>query len=314
MELILASRNKKKIKEMEDILATHFPGIRILSLDDVGYVGDIEENGETYEENALTKARTAVEAGGNRYAAIADDSGLSVDALNGAPGVYSARYAGGHGDDAANNALLLKNLAHIPASERTARFVCCIALVYPDGREMTVRGETEGVIINGFKDADGITINLDSPKAWDFIVGHEVTHALEGTAEYTALADAVKAVREEAEFVVGRHENGKRRKEEVGIHSLRLGGVVGEHEVIITTGNETISLKHEAHSRAVFADGGEYRGFYMHSAGNIRVTAKNTGDAPAELTIITNSIRVLEKLRGKGIRCYLLGFCCCCFV
>lgn len=74
-----------------------------------------------------------------------------------------------------------------------------------------------------------------------------------GTA--LALADAVKSVREEAEFVVGRHENGKRRKEEVGIHSLRLGGVVGEHEVIITTGNETLTLKHEAHSRAVFADG-----------------------------------------------------------
>ena len=75
-----------------------------------------------------------------------------------------------------------------------------------------------------------------------------------GTA--LALADAVCAVREDAELVIGRHENGKRRKCEVGIHSLRLGGVVGEHEVIITTGNETISLKHEAHSRAVFADGG----------------------------------------------------------
>ena len=148
MELILASRNQKKIREVEAILANHFPDIRILSLDDVGYVGDIEENGETYEENALTKARTAVEAGNHQYPAIADDSGLSVDALNGAPGVYSARYAGGHGDDAANNALLLKNLAHIPASERTARFVCCIALVYPDGREITVRGETEGLIID----------------------------------------------------------------------------------------------------------------------------------------------------------------------
>lgn len=82
-----------------------------------------------------------------------------------------------------------------------------------------------------------------------------------GTA--LALADAVKAVREEAEFIVGRHENGKRRKEEVGIHSLRLGGVVGEHEVIITTGNETISLKHEAHSRAVFADGGVMAAAYV---------------------------------------------------
>ena len=148
MELILASRNKKKIREVEAILANHFPDVRILSLDDVGYVGDIEENGETYEENALTKARTAVEAGNHRYPAIADDSGLSVDALNGAPGVYSARYAGGHGDDAANNALLLRNLADTPAEERTARFVCCIALVYPDGRELTVRGETEGLIID----------------------------------------------------------------------------------------------------------------------------------------------------------------------
>ena len=148
MELILASRNKKKIKEMETILATHFPGIHILSLDDVGFEGDIEENGTTYEDNALIKARTAVEAGNHQYPAIADDSGLSVDALDGAPGVYSARYAGGHGDDAANNALLLKNLAHLPVSERTARFVCCIALVYPDGRELTVRGETEGHIID----------------------------------------------------------------------------------------------------------------------------------------------------------------------
>ena len=148
MELILASRNQKKIKEMETILATHFPGIHILSLDDVGFEGDIEENGTTYEENALIKARTAVEAGNHQYPAIADDSGLSVDALDGAPGVYSARYAGGHGDDATNNALLLKNLSHLPVSERTARFVCCIALVYPDGREMTVRGETEGLIIN----------------------------------------------------------------------------------------------------------------------------------------------------------------------
>ena len=148
MELILASRNKKKIQEVEAILATHFPNVRILSLDDVGYVGDIEENGTTYEENALIKARTAVEAGGHRYTAIADDSGLSVDALDGAPGVYSARYAGGHGDDAANNALLLQNLSHLPEAERTARFVCCIALVYPDGCEMTVRGETEGIIID----------------------------------------------------------------------------------------------------------------------------------------------------------------------
>ncbi len=156
MELILASRNKKKIKEMEAILAENISGIRILSLDDVGFEGDIEEDGTTFEENALIKARTAMAASGNRIAAIADariaaiadDSGLSVDALNGAPGVYSARYAGEHGDDAANNALLIKNLADVPASERTARFVCCIACVFPDGTSFTVRGETEGLIID----------------------------------------------------------------------------------------------------------------------------------------------------------------------
>ena len=161
MELILASRNKKKIKEMEAILSQNIPGIRILSLDDIGFEGDIEEDGTTFEENALIKARTAMEASGNRIAAasaaaiadariaaIADDSGLAVDALNGAPGVYSARYAGGHGDDAANNAFLLKNLVDTPAEERTARFVCCIACVFPDGREITVRGETEGLIID----------------------------------------------------------------------------------------------------------------------------------------------------------------------
>ena len=155
MKLILASRNKKKIGEMEALLSKYIDGVRILSLDDIGFVGDIEENGTTYEENALIKARTAMEASGNRCAAIADDSGLSVDALGGAPGVYSARYAGGHGDDAANNALLLQNLADVPPSERTARFVCCIACVFPDGRELTVRGETEGRIIDDARGEGG---------------------------------------------------------------------------------------------------------------------------------------------------------------
>ena len=183
MKLILASRNQKKIREMEALLSKYVDGVRILSLDDVGFVGDIEEDGTTYEENALIKARTAMEAAkrcglvadeqiapvstgaiaddriaaiaDDRIAAIADDSGLSVDVLGGAPGVYSARYAGGHGDDAANNALLLRNLAEVPAAERTARFVCCIACVFPDGRELTVRGETEGLIIDDARGEGG---------------------------------------------------------------------------------------------------------------------------------------------------------------
>ena len=155
MELILASRNKKKIKEMEALLSKYMDGVKILSLDDIGFDGDIEENGVTYEENALIKARTAVEASGNRYASIADDSGLSVDVLGGAPGVYSARYAGGHGDDAANNARLLRDLAETPIAERTSRFVCCIACVFPDGTSFTVRGETDGLIIDDARGEGG---------------------------------------------------------------------------------------------------------------------------------------------------------------
>ncbi len=148
MELVLASRNKKKIAEMEALLAAYVPDVHILSLDDIGYVGDIVEDGDTFEANALIKARTAARACADRYATVADDSGLAVDALGGAPGVYSARYAGEGHDDAANNACLIAHLASVPAARRTARFVCTIALHLPDGREYTVRGETEGLIID----------------------------------------------------------------------------------------------------------------------------------------------------------------------
>ncbi len=155
MELVLASRNQKKIAEMETLLSAYIPGVHLLSLDDIGFVGDIEENGDTYEANALIKARTAATACADRFATVADDSGLSVDALDGAPGVYSARYAGDHHDDAANNALLLRNLADTPVAARTARFVCTIALHLPDGREFTVRGETKGLILDAPRGTGG---------------------------------------------------------------------------------------------------------------------------------------------------------------
>ena len=196
MELILASRNKKKIREVEAILATHFPGIRILSLDDIGFEGDIEEDGTTFEENALIKARTALAASGNRIAAIADDSGLAVDALNGDPGVYSARYAGGHGDDTANNALLLKNLAHLPLEQRTARFVCCIALVYPDGREMTVRGETEGLIIDDARGDGGFGYD-----PYFYYPPFEKTFAELSAEEKNAISHRGKAIAKVAEIL-----------------------------------------------------------------------------------------------------------------
>ncbi len=145
MKIVLASRNKKKKIELQALLSQYIEGIEILSLDDVGIYGEIEEDGVTFEENALIKARVAAESG---YIGVGDDSGLEVDSLGGAPGVYSARYAGGHGDDEANNAYLLQNLEG--KDDRHARFVSCIACVFPQKYNLepfTVRGKVEGEIL-----------------------------------------------------------------------------------------------------------------------------------------------------------------------
>lgn len=151
MKMVLASRNAHKIKELQTLLSQYIEDIEILSLDEVGIFGEIEENGETYRENALIKARVAASSG---YIGLGDDSGLSVRALGGAPGVYSARYAGGHGDYAANNAFLLKNLEG--ESDRFAEFVCTLACVFPDGREpLVVEGRTQGVIIDSERGEGG---------------------------------------------------------------------------------------------------------------------------------------------------------------
>ena len=143
MKIVLASRNRHKICEWGATLGKYIDGAEILSLDEVGVLEDIEENGETFEENALIKARAAA---GRGYISIGEDSGLSVNALDGAPGVYSARYAGEHGNDGANNEKLLAELSD--KTDRSAKFVCTIGCVLPDGREFTFRGETHGVIIN----------------------------------------------------------------------------------------------------------------------------------------------------------------------
>lgn len=141
MEIVLASRNAHKIKELETILKEAIPDVKLLSLDDIGFRGDIEENGTTFAENALIKARVAAKSG---RIGVGDDSGLCVAALGGAPGVYSARYAGEHGNDAANNAKLQKELAD--KDDRRACFTCVIACVLPDGREFVLEGRTDGVI------------------------------------------------------------------------------------------------------------------------------------------------------------------------
>ena len=151
MKIVLASKNAHKIKELQTLLSKNIEGIEILSLDDVGITDEIEENGSTYKENALIKARVAASSG---YIGVGDDSGLSVRALGGAPGVFSARYAGVHGDNDANNAFLLKNLEG--ESDRFAEFVCTIACVFPDGREpIVVEGRTAGVIIDKAQGSEG---------------------------------------------------------------------------------------------------------------------------------------------------------------
>lgn len=139
---LLASHNKKKLIELSRILEPL--GFTVISPKDIeDGISEPEENGASFEENALIKARSGAKETG--LPTVADDSGLCVDALDGAPGIYSARYAG-TGNDEDNNKLLLKNLENVPEDRRTARFVSCIACVFPDGREFTVRGTVEGKI------------------------------------------------------------------------------------------------------------------------------------------------------------------------
>ncbi len=140
VRLVLASKNAKKLVEMNDILS-HL-GIRVCSESEVGVDIEVEETGSTFEENSLLKAKAVMEASG--LPAIADDSGLCVDALNGAPGVYSARYGGEGLDDVGRYRLLLENMRG--QSPRTARFVSVITCCFPNGDVLTARGECEGTV------------------------------------------------------------------------------------------------------------------------------------------------------------------------
>ncbi len=142
--IVVATGNAHKLTEIEDILSRVLPDVSFVALGQLGDFEDPEETGTTFLENALIKAEAAVAQTG--FTSIADDSGLVVDALNGEPGVYSARYAGVHGDDAANNAKLLEKLDGVADVERTARFMSVIALVDASGMVLTGTGACEGVI------------------------------------------------------------------------------------------------------------------------------------------------------------------------
>ncbi len=143
--LLVASRNRKKLAELRRVLdSAGISGLQLLSLDDVAPYDEAPETGATFEENAIAKARDGFAATG--LPTLADDSGLEVVALNGMPGVLSARWAGGHGDDAANYSLLLAQLQDVPDGRRGAAFVSACALVTGPDRQTVVRGEWPGAI------------------------------------------------------------------------------------------------------------------------------------------------------------------------
>ncbi len=143
MKFILATHNKKKCEEMQRILSPL--GIEVYTAEMLGLtLTDAEETGTTFAENALIKAESGCKE--SNYPCIADDSGLCVDALGGEPGVYSARYSGGHGDDEANNQKLLANLKDVPDEKRTAHYVCAICVCFPNGEKIELEGKCEGKI------------------------------------------------------------------------------------------------------------------------------------------------------------------------
>jgi len=145
-KLLLATRNKGKIEEFRRILDAVAPGeIDLVGLDQFPDLHDVIEDGDTFEANALKKAREMSIATG--IPAIADDSGLCVDALNGDPGIFSARWAGNHGDDAANTAKILEQLADVPDEKRSAHFTCVAALYLPDGRSHCEEAHFDGWIL-----------------------------------------------------------------------------------------------------------------------------------------------------------------------
>lgn len=186
--MLVASRNPKKVEELHRILAPLVPGIEVLGLADVSGYDEPAETEATFEGNALLKARAAVVATG--LPSVADDSGLCVDALNGMPGVLSARWAGPARDDLANNRLVLDQLADVPEDRRGARFRCAMALCLPDGTETVEFGEMTGAVIREMRGAGGF--------GYDVIFvpdGEQRTSAEMTAAEKDAISHRGRALR-----------------------------------------------------------------------------------------------------------------------
>jgi len=181
-EVLLATRNPHKLAELRRILADVQPDLRVIGLDDAAPYDEVPETAATFADNALTKARVGALATG--LITVADDSGLAVDALNGMPGVLSARWSGRHGDDAANLQLLLDQIVDVPDGRRGAAFVCAAALATPSGGRVVVEGQMPGRLVrqprghNGFGYdpifvADGKTLtNGELPPAEKDAISH----------------------------------------------------------------------------------------------------------------------------------------------
>jgi XTP/dITP diphosphohydrolase len=197
-KVFLASRNAKKLVEMRRILVEYVPDVEVLGLDDVAPYDEPAETEPSFAGNALIKAHAAVEATG--LPSLADDSGLCVDALNGMPGVLSARWAGAAKDDAANNDLLLSQLADVPGERRGASFRCAVAFAYPVGAggvaEHVVHGEMRGRVIHSLRGDGGFGYDVL------FVAdGHDRTSAELSAEDKDAISHRGKAIREIAPVV-----------------------------------------------------------------------------------------------------------------
>lgn len=193
--LVLASRNTHKIIEMRRILEELGLDIELVGTDEYPDLPDVDETGSTFAANAMLKAREVCAYTG--LPAVGDDSGLAVDALNGMPGIYSARWAGTHGQDQVNLDLLIAQLAHVPATRRGAAFHCAVAIATPEGDERIVEGIVEGSLIGEPRGGNGFGYDpIFVPTGW------EITTAQMSDAEKDAISHRGRALRALAPVLV----------------------------------------------------------------------------------------------------------------
>lgn len=193
MKLLVASNNAKKLGELDRILVTAgIDGVELVPLNEAPAYDEPVEDGRTFADNALIKARAGAQHTG--LITVADDSGLAVEELNGMPGVLSARWSGGHGDDPANNALLLAQLGDVPDERRDAAFVSVCALVTPDGHEVVSEGRWEGRVARAEQGENGFGYDPLFIPAEEYAAGTQRSSAQLSADEKDALSHRGKAL------------------------------------------------------------------------------------------------------------------------